>query len=142
MSDRITGRQARELLDGITGGQWFCYHDMDAEEGEPVSTLQTEYPDSDIAPVADGDGVRNPADGRLLAHAPDLAETVAWLYGRPSDETVPGDEHWDTEGFLVEVRDGRVAMFDDEATTTYLSVDQTVDLARALLAAAEEARGA
>lgn len=69
-----------------------------------------------------------------------LAETVAWLFGRPSDETVPGDEHWDTEGFLVEVRDGRVAMFDDEATTTYLSVDQTVDLARALLTAAEEAR--
>lgn len=68
MSDRITGRQARELLDGITGGQWFCYHDMDAEEGEPVSTLQTEYPDSDIAPVADGDGVRNPADGLSLIH--------------------------------------------------------------------------
>lgn len=69
-----------------------------------------------------------------------LLEQLAWLYGRPSDETVPGDEHWDTEWFLVEVRDGRVAMFDDEATTTYLSVDQAVDLARALLAAAEEVR--
>ena len=110
---KISGQQARELLDIWSGDV----------EGLTFAQLGADR-----------------SYGDLFGAAPALAETVAWLYGRPSDETVPGDEHWDTEGFLVEVRDGRVAMFDDEATTTYLSVDQTVDLARALLAAAEEAR--
>ena len=123
---RITGRQARNLLDGTTPGPWVWDQQLECVVDPPYSL-------ADLHVNAEG-------NGELIAAAPDLAETVAWLYGRPSDETVPGDEHWDTEGFLVEVRDGRVAMFDDEATTTYLSVDQAVDLARALLAAAEEAR--
>lgn len=70
--------------------------------------------------------------GDLFGAAPALAETVAWLYGRQSGDglhiTLPN-------GYDVWTRDGVVHLEFMEMTP-----DGAMDLARALLSAAEEAR--
>ena len=74
--------------------------------------------------------------GDLFGAAPALAETVAWLYGRKSDD----EAVWDDKYEVSVMADGRVAVFDHEATTTFFTRDEAVEFARALLAASEEAR--
>lgn len=104
---RITGRVARELLD--------------AWEGEE-SALRDARED-----VEHGFGY-------LFEAAPDLAETVAWLYGREPDE---GGFSHQGSGWEVEEMQGEIDVLGLSAIYT---PDEAVDLARALLAAAEEAR--
>ena len=87
---KITGREARELLDG------------------------------DLAP--------------LFVRAPELATTVAWLYEREA-----GDVRYGYEDDITGESSGLVYIEVDDG---YRTADEAVDLARALLAAAEEARNA
>lgn len=128
---RITGQQARDLLEGATSGPWEWYPDngivsLKSSSGGPVAT--------DL----------NVVDCDLMAAAPDLAETITWLNGRHQDRVADdGTEwHWKDQTILTSRGAGALAMFkgnfigyDDEMTP-----DEAVDLARALLAAAQEAR--
>ncbi|MCT2121573.1 hypothetical protein [Dietzia cinnamea] len=125
---KISGREARELLDGTIDGPWSV-------------EVHKRY-DIIVSPVgyAVAYNEDNPEDGRanseLLAAAPALAETVAWLYGRKSDDEAVWDDKYEVSVMV----DGTVAVFDHEATTTFFTRDEAVEFARALLAAAEEAR--
>lgn len=117
---RITGQQARDLLRGTTPGPW-----------EPVGA-DIDSPEGQIGGAWDGE-VGRLADAELMAAAPDLAETVAWLYGREPDEG--GFSHRGS-GWEVEEMQGGIDVLGLSAIYT---PDEAVDLARALLAAAEEA---
>lgn len=129
---RITGRKARELLDGTTPGPWQAY----AQMRHPESPTYIVGPDGQrVAGDSMGDGVTH-RNSPLVTAAPDLAETVAWLYGRESDDEAVWDDKYEVSVMV----DGTVAVFDHEATTTFFTRDEAVGFARALLAAAEEAR--
>lgn len=75
-----------------------------------------------------------------------LAETVAWLYGGEPNE--PYDEWRIEAGFglrgqvhIADNQDGTVELVTGPyGVATYLKPDEAVEVARALLAAAEEAR--
>ena len=144
MTEHITGHQARELLDGTTPGPWEWRHN--------------DYPEHDEAHDALGNGDKvalrsqdaeqyaswvsgSEQDRALAAAAPALAATVAWLYGREPDK---GKTHeFDTEyvGWVPGMP--RVSVYvarDHGESHADLTPDEAVDLARALLAAAEKAR--
>ena len=129
---KISGRQARELLDAATPGPW--RHDRDMEMGESAHYVR--YGDGEHLAVFTGNYSGANEDGELIAAAPALAETVAWLYGRESDDEAVWDDKYEVSVMV----DGTVAVFDHEATTTFFTRDEAVGFARALLAAAEEAR--
>lgn len=120
--DHVTGDQARELLEGTTEGEW-----SRSKDRHLTNTLVSG--DRTIA-------ICSHYDVDLIAAAPALAETVAWLYGRESDDEGIWDDHYQVSAMA----DGRVAVFDHEATTTFFTPDETVEFARAMLAAAERAR--
>ena len=121
----ITGKQARELLDGTTPGPW---------EARPNGVVVSYSTQSQIQLV--GHNQRALGDAPLMAAAPDLAETVAWLHGREADDEAVWDDHYE----VSVMADKRVAVFDHDATTTYFTPDEAIEFARALLAAAEQAR--
>ena len=77
-------------------------------------------------------------DDDLLAAAPALAETVAWLYGREPDLVEKdGRAEWDmTAHHEVVAVDGEVLDMDGRSHTP----EDAVEYARALLAAAEAAK--
>jgi len=74
--------------------------------------------------------------GDLFEAAPGLAATLAWLYGREADDEAVWDDHYE----VSVTADKRVAVFDHDATTTYFTPDEAIEFARALIAAAEQAR--
>ena len=128
MSAHVTGQQARDLLDGSTPGPWTAYGIM----RHPETPTCIVGPDGQqIAGSMMGDGVEH-RDSDLVKAAPQLAETIAWLYGREPDE---GGVH---SAGLTEVfgaDDGIVV----EGLAT-LTLDEAEDLARAILSAVEKAR--
>ena len=133
MSEHVTGQQARELLYGATPGPWewatkeYPEHDADHETlGNGDQVALRSWDAEDYASWIGG----SPQDKALAAAAPALAETVAWLYGADSEVERFNYGVWATKGGV------------DVATTGVekLSPDEAVDLARALLAAAEKAR--
>ena len=157
---KISGRQARELLDGSTPGPWTATEDHIIRLGREKRGRQSPWDDDDPDPwMADeSDHVlmnpepewkpltENRADMLLAAAAPVLAETVAWLYGSEPNE--PYDE-WRIEAevglrghvHIADNQDGTVELVTGPyGVATYLKPDEAVEVARALLAAAEEAR--
>ena len=68
---KITGREARNLLDGTTPGPW---------EARPNGVVVSYATGAQIQLV--GHNQRALGDAPLMAAAPALAETVAWLYDR------------------------------------------------------------
>ena len=132
---RITGRQARDLLDGTTPGPW---------EARPNGVVVSYATGAQIQLV--GHNQRALGDAPLMAAAPALAETVAWLYGSEPNE--PYDE-WRIDAefglrghvHIADNQDGTVELVTGPyGVATYLKPDEAVEVARALLAAAEEAR--
>ena len=161
MTDHITGAQARELLEGATPGPW-RWEDRDYpehEEGYEVlwngaeMALRSQDSDQYSSWVTGSD-----RDKALAAAAPALAETVAWLYGAEMTIDSWGDVGWhrhggdgnltletdryvevetflsDEEGPLVCVTTGPYG------ETVKLNAEEAVEMARALLHAAEKAR--
>lgn len=137
MSNHITGQRARDLLVGTTPGPW-----------------KADFAFADITPVFEYDADdeldwSTKADHELATAAPDLAATVAWLYGREADghklnEDIPA---WSVSGcpdFMegdekvwLPTFGGRITLDRIEGNFT---PKQAIELARALLAAAAEAR--
>lgn len=109
---RITGQQARDLLDIWSGDV----------EGLTFAQLGADR-----------------SYGDLFGAAPALAETVAWLYGREGNEHGVHEVDGSLVGTDVYENEGRVEMESTRCDRT-LTPDEAVDLARALLAAAEESR--
>ena len=118
---KITGREARELLDIWSGDV----------EGLTFAQLGADR-----------------SYGDLFGAAPALAETVAWLYGREPDGPGPHvhrgrTREYDQEAVASHPESGVVEVYaahDHGQASAFLTPDDAVDLARALLAAAEEAR--
>ena len=148
MTEHITGQQARELLDAATPGPWTATEDhimrlgWEKRKRERSQWMADESdhvlmnPEPEWKPLTE-----NRADMLLAAAAPELAETVAWLYGREPDKG-KADE-FDTEyvGWVPGMP--RVSVYvarDHGESNADLTPDEAVDLARALLAAAEKAR--
>lgn len=141
---RIAGQQARDLLEGATSGPWGVEtYRSDEMFGEPAEFV------TDVGPIGalwlntspDACLTGSHMDHRLAAAAPDLAETIAWLYGREADR-VGGwtDLRYELgDGFRVDLRGDRVSVGTGRLSM-HFSRDEAVDLARALLAAAQEAR--
>lgn len=105
---RITGRQARELLELARNGTGLAKRD---------------------------------ADHVIHRDAYTLVETVAWLYGREPGEY--GYQFVSEQEYVFAKADGSVVYVDNDPDwepKRYMSPGEAVDLARALLAAAEEAR--
>lgn len=148
---RITGREARELLDGTTPGPWEFFHDewghndddearfeqwgvIGGSDGIMSSSPRDSLFGADNGLVDEHDHAANLT---LAAAAPALAETVAWLYGA---EVWATDDHgpwWRGKDWEAAVEEnGTVEVTVDRR----LAPDEAVDLARALLAAAGEAR--
>ena len=144
---RITGQQARELLDGTTPGPW---------EARPNGVVVSYATGAQIQLV--GHNQRALGDAPLMAAAPALAETVAWLYGAEMTTDSWGDVEWRRHG-----GDGNLTLETDRyvevetflsdeggplvyvttgpyGETVKLNADEAVEIARALLAAAEVAR--
>ena len=173
MTEHITGRQARELLDDTTPGPWTATEDhimrvgweqrererSPWEDDDPTPWLADESdhvlmnPGSEWKPLTE-----NRADMLLAAAAPELAETVAWLYGAEMITDSWGDVEWRRHG-----GDGNLTLETDRyvevetflsdeggplvyvttgpyGETVKLNADEAVEMARALLAAAEVAR--
>lgn len=145
---RITGREARDLLDGTTPGPW---------EAGPSMTLSTtvavfSHGYGPVAFISNREGgvdeVPAMTDGALAAAAPTLAATVAWLYGREPDGPGPHFHRgrmgeYDQEAVASHPDAGVVEVYaahDHGEASAFLTPDEAVDLARALIAAAEEAR--
>ena len=129
---KINGRQVRNLLDGsrlARSGNWY-------DEGEAAEMLD---------PLAYHDVS---GDAALVSASVDLAETVAWLYGREPDGPAPNVHRgrtgeYDQEAVASHPEAGVVEVYvahDHGDASAFLTPDEAVDLARALLAAAEEAR--
>ena len=159
---KITGRQARELLDGTTPGPWEFFHDEwgHNDDGEArfeqwgviggSDGIMSSSPRESLFGADNGlvDEHDHAANLTLAAAAPDLAETVAWLYGREPDG--PGAHihrgrtgEYDQEAVAAHPEAGVVEVYaahDHGQAPAFLTPDEAVDLARALLAAAEEAR--
>ena len=132
---KITGREARELLDAATPGPW--RHDRDMEMGESAHYVR--YGDGEHLAVFTGNYSGANEDGELIAAAPALAETVAWLYGKSiTPDEAEGDYYSTFRGGYTYADQGRVHL--NVALSDAFTPDEAVDLARALLAAAEEAR--
>ena len=150
---KISGQQARELLDGTTPGPWEFFHDEWGEDdaGEPrfeqwgviggSDGIMSSSPRDSLFAADNGlvDEHDHAANLTLAAAAPDLAETVAWLYGREGNEHGVHEVDGSLVGTDVYENEGRVEMESTRCDRT-LTPDEAVDLARALLAAAEEAR--
>lgn len=93
---RITGQQARDLLDGITEGPWEFFHDEwgHDDDGEArfeqwgviggSDGIMSASPRDSLFGADNGlvDDHDHAANLTLAAAAPALAETVAWLYER------------------------------------------------------------
>lgn len=137
MTEHITGQQARELLDGSTPGPWTAYGIM----RHPETPTYIVGPDGQqIAGSMMGDGVEH-RDSDLVRAAPQLAETVAWLYGREYDEGEGPDESktYYGNGIWYIEADPEQGVSLGYDLYRGMTPDEAVDLARALLAAAEEA---
>lgn len=74
--------------------------------------------------------------GPLFVFAPELATTVAWLYGREPEAPNGMDVYVTAMGHVFEDSGMVWSSYLDDGFTP----DEAVNLARALLAAAEEAR--
>lgn len=125
----ITGTKARELLDAATPGPWLALRDPHHHPEDCEWTVESNAPHLDSPPaVVDFDGVTQGArDANLIAAAPALAETVAWLYEGNSKES--------TGEYSVDYLPGQVLL----SSPGVLGPGEAVEFARALLAAAEEA---
>ena len=129
---RVTGQQARELLDGTTSGPWRVEvhkrHDIIAQPGGHAIAYNEDEPEI-------GRG-----NSHLLAAAPDLAETVAWLYGRKADGHY-GKRQWPLGGkWEVALWRGLIAIGPEGGGIAFRTPELTEEAARALLAAVEEHR--
>ena len=100
---KISGREARKLLDGTTPGPW--RHDRDTEMGESAHYVR--YGDGEHLAVFTGNYSGAYEDGELIAAAPDLAQKIVWLYDRireiHNDQRCWADAYrasieWDPEG--------------------------------------------
>ena len=160
MTGHITGQQARELLDGTTPGPWTATADHIMRVGwEQRERERSPWDDDDLIPwLADESEhvlmnpepewkplTENRADMLLAAAAPDLAETVAWLYGRePQQSHASGgvfhcaEEEDNDLPWAVSSLPGEVSVTPTDRRD--LTPDEAVDLARALLNAAVSAR--
>ena len=111
---------------------------MEHVTGDQARRLLDEMVDYDFRAEFDHQG-----DSNLCVAAPDLAETVAWLYGREHTSADGDGVVWaDKSGGLQVIADNcprQVFVMDDEGSWAY-TPDEAVELARALLAAAEKAR--
>ena len=118
MRKEITGELASELLRDATQEPWEWYWDyglvsLKGSSGEPIAT--------DL----------NMRDSDLIASAPELAKTIKWLYGME-----PGDNGVYSAGYdTVWALNGNVYRDHKE-----MEPDEAIALARALLAAAEQAK--
>ena len=132
----LTGMQARSLLEGATVGPWWVTRETQSRGGNIVQKVRKVCPPGTnlgLAVVDDLDPNMDTSDAdlELMAAAPDLAATVSWLYDRPAvdpddlDRAVPC-----SNGTVLVPGHGR------------LTPDETVDLARRLLTASEQARRA
>ena len=163
MTEYVTGQQARELLDAATPGPWTATEDHIMRLGwEKRERERSPWNDDDLIPwLADeSDHVlmnpepewkpltENRADMLLAAAAPELAATVAWMYGREPDGPGPHAHRgrisqYDQEAVASHPETGVVEVYvahDHGEESAFLTPDDAVDLARALLAAAEKAR--
>lgn len=133
----ITGKQARDLLDAAeTPAPWQVArqetpHGHVSQVVGPVEKTNMRF---DFIPVVATNMTET--DAALAAASPDLAATLAWLYGREADDEAVWDDHYE----VSVTADKRVAVFDHDATTTYFTPDEAIEFARALIAAAEQAR--
>lgn len=138
----ITGSQARDLLEGSSEGPW------EASSSEATMNDQSQWRIGKHHALQVARSVMRGVDARLMAAAPDLAETVAWLYGREADGYGKGVHRgrmseYDQEAVAAHPQSGVVEVYaaqDRGDASAMLSPDEAVDLARALLAAAQEAR--
>ena len=138
----ITGQQARELLDGATPGPWeWRDREEDGPAGRDYESLGS--PEQDALVTQDAESYSSwvdgtPQDKALIAAAPDLAETVAWLYGkRITPDEAEGDYYSTFRGGYTYDDKGHIHVNVDLSDP--LTPEESVDLARALLAAAEKA---
>lgn len=79
--------------------------------------------------------------GDLFGAAPDLAETVAWLYGAEGQDGEFGWRRWPLGGsWSVGLRDGQISIGPEGGGLGFRTPEDAEEAARALLAAAEEHR--
>ena len=151
MTEHITGQQARELLDGATPGPWTATEDhimrlgWEQRKRERWMADESDHvlmnPEPEWKPLTE-----NRTDMQLAAAAPALAATVAWLYGQTGQD-YDGDwqlDHHDPYYQFAAVRpdgEGRISLaVGPYGQEILLDPDEAVEVARALLTAAEDAR--
>lgn len=126
---KISGRQARDLLIGTTPGPW-----------------KSDFAFADISPVLEYDADdeldwSTKADHELAVAAPALAETVAWLYGAEGQDGHYGKRRWPLgTRWEVALWRGLISIGPEGGGIAFRTPELAEEAARALLAAAEEAR--
>lgn len=134
--NHISGTKALSLLEGTTPGRWWVGREKVPQGMALTRSARTVCPPGTARPLVAVDDLdprsdTSDADLELMAAAPALAGTVAWLYDRPAvdgadlDKAVPF-----ANGTALVPGYGR------------LTPDETVDLARRLLTASDQARNA
>lgn len=137
MRTRITGKRAQELLNGTTPGPWATSDDAEGPHERYI--YDWDSGNMCIAVADDGGGSScTVSEIRLAAAAPALAKTVTWLYGREPDTHHPDNgTWWDTHEYLISQGEFGITLFDGSGESRTLNTEQAIDLARALLNAAE-----
>lgn len=133
----ITGAQARELRDGISPAPWEAVHRNHPMRGGDFISISPANEDGwmvsrsarTVCEVTDN----HSPNAELIAAAPALAETVAWLHGH-HDAVAEDGCH------VIATAKGKVLVW--VTPQDHLDPDDAVDLARTILAAAESARHA
>lgn len=134
---RITGRQARDLLDGTTPGPWEVEDRSPNMGGRSFVIRQAEVPGIRVQGITYGFN-NNP---ELLAAAPALAETIAWLYGAEGQDGHYGKRRWPLgTSWEVALWRGLISIGPEGGGIAFRTPELAEEAARALLAAAEEAR--
>ena len=146
MTEHITGQQARELLDGTTRGPWTVDKPHPWEEEVADGLFIYGHPEDGTTAYPEIVRGHFEDDADLIAAAPALAETVAWLYGQTGQD-YDGDwqlDHHDPYYQFAAVRpdgEGRISLaVGPYGQEILLDPDEAVEVARALLTAAEDAR--
>lgn len=148
--DHVTGDKARKLLEGTTEGPWEIetYHvggpfdahgDVVTDIGPLHSLWMNTSPESCIG--------GSDEDQRLAAAAPALAETIAWLYGQTGHDDhgewgLEQHHNYDYKYASVDSDgEGKVELSTGPyGQAIHLYPDEAVEVARALLTAAEKVR--
>ena len=133
--ERITSEKAREMLEKATPWPWKAFSQM-RHIGSPSYIVDAN--DNAVAGEMLGSGVEH-GNSEIITKAPELAATLAWLYGREHN-VEKGDSYvWNLGGgWGVATLDDLIYIGNADQQIVCDTLEEAEDMARYLLNASEK----